>query len=484
MKYAYSYREVRRAETELYVRGTTPAQLMERAGSALADAVFSAMQRRNVPDVLFVCGGGNNGGDGYVAARILFVRGVDAQVLSMANTFSSDCEAAKNAFKGEILGRIPRRRYGIIVDCLFGTGISRPIEGSDRALVEFINASGAYVISCDVPSGLAEGGVAFSPAVRADETLSIGLMKQSLLLAAGADLAGRVTVAEIGLNSDGGAMVLEDADVQTYFPPRPSDCNKGDFGTAAILAGEGSLGASLLAARAALKSGAGYTKLLLPKPLLPSPGSMLAAISPMPACMYREATAGEIGTASALAFGMGAGTGEETYARVEELLKNFRGSLVLDADALNSLAAYGLSTLDEKKCRVVITPHIKEFSRLTGKPVSEVLSGAVGYAKSFANRHGVTVVLKNNRTIITDGTRTVISPTGSPALAKGGSGDVLSGLLAGTLARGLEPFEAAAASCYLLGRAGEIMASEEGEYAPEPSELPSYFARALRSIRA
>ena len=479
MKYAYSNEQMRRADAATIAAGTPSLILMERAGAALAEAVSAAMRARGAGDVLFVCGGGNNGGDGFVAARILQERGEDVAVLCLAKKFSADCEAVRAKYQGEVFGRIPRRRYALIVDCLFGTGLTRAIEGENAALVNFIMGSGAYVIACDLPSGLMEGGIAGSPCVAADETVTMGQCKQALLLADGADYAGRITVADIGISPvEAGAEVWENADVKALFPKRRSNSHKGSYGAACILAGGAYSGAAFLAAGACLKSGAGYTKLCVTGELYPH------AIGKLPAAILREYKAldGDIFASDAIAVGMGSGVSEQLYVYIAELLANYTGTLILDADALNTLSAYGTELLSKHACRVVLTPHPKEFSRLVERPVKEVLADPVGMAKELAARYRVTVLLKNNRSVITDGARVAINPTGSPSLAKGGSGDVLSGILVGTCARGVAPFEAACVASYLLGRAGEIAAREMGEYAPDPTDIIACIAKAQQLL--
>ncbi len=479
MKYAYSNDQMRRFDEAAIASGTPSRTLMERAGEALARAVKEALARTGGGDALFVCGGGNNGGDGFVAARILHKAGEDVAVLCLAKKFSPDCAAVKAKYKGEVLGRIPRRRYAVIADCLFGTGLTRPPEGESAALIAFINGSGAHVIACDLPSGLSAGGIAGEACVRADETVTMGQRKAALLLSDGADMAGEVSVAEIGIPAaEGGAEVWEDGDVARLFPKRPSNTHKGSYGTACLLAGSAYSGAAFLAAGACLRSGAGYTKLCVPPKLYPH------AVGKLPAAVLREYQAldGDILAANAIAAGMGAGVSELLYVHLTELLSTYTGTLILDADALNTLAAYGTEVLKQHACNVILTPHPKEFSRLTGQSVAAILSDPVGAAQAFAAQFGVTVLLKNNRSVITDGARTAINPTGSPALAKGGSGDVLSGLLAGTCARGVAPFEAACAASYLLGRAGEIAAQTWGEYAPDAADVIACIAGAQRSV--
>lgn len=478
MYYAYSNEEAREADRRTIESGVPVRDLMERAGKSLADAVQGAMHRLGVGDALFVCGGGNNGGDGFVAARMLAERGECVSVLCMADRFSAECDRAKGLYRGEVTGRIPKRRYALVVDCLLGTGLSRPPEGDTAALIDFINASGAYVIACDLPSGLTENGIAFASCVRANETVTMGFMKSALLLSDGADTAGKVSVAEIGISSEGGAQVWEDRDVRAYFPKRKSNVHKGSFGSASVLAGGSISGAAFLSAGACLKSGAGYTRLCV------SNRHYAAAVGKLPAAILKEFNAidGEILSSNCLALGMGSGVSEQLYARLVELLPEYSGTLVLDADALTTIATYGAEILKSKSCNVIVTPHPKEFARLTGKSVKEVLASPLSLAKEFAREYGVTVVLKNNRTVITDGARTAINVTGSPALAKGGSGDVLSGLLAGTCARGVLPYEASCVACYLLGRAGEIAAEQMGEYAPCATDIIDCIPAAMKSL--
>ena len=479
MKHSYSNLEMRLSDAACIERGTSSLQLMERAGEALADVVEAAMERLRISDALFLCGGGNNGGDGFVAARLLKERGKEAAVLCLAEKFSKDCAEVKRRFQGEIFNRIPRRRYALMVDCILGTGITRAPEGAAMHLIQ-LTKQADYVISADLPSGLMENGIAAKVCVRADETVTMGLMKNCLLMADGPDVSGKVTVANIGIGpAAAGAFLWEDRDAAAYFPKKKSNTHKGAFGRACLFAAEAQYtGAVFLAAGACLRSGAGYTELVADEPLYS------AAVGKLPACVLRrfEALDGDILSSDCIALGMGAGVSERLYAQIAELMEAYTGTLVIDADGLNTLAKYGVEVLKEKTCRVILTPHPKEFARLSGKSVGEVLSSAAEASKAFAKEYGVVVVLKNNRTLITDGERLAINRTGTPALAKGGSGDVLTGLLAGTCARGIPPYEAACAASYLFGRAGEIAAQQLGEYSVTAEDVISCFGKAVLSI--
>ena len=478
MKYSYTFAQMREADRHtIEDLGVPSLTLMERAGAALRSAVLSAMQRTGAEEALIVCGGGNNGGDGYVAARLLCEAGVQVRVLSLAEKFSPDCEAVKKKYRGEVLGRIPRMRFSFIVDCVLGTGLTREAEGAPAMLIDFINSCGAYVVSADLPSGLMENGIAGAHCVRADETVAMGGLKNALLLQDGADYAGKIVVADIGIESAAlGAEVWEESDVAAYFPRKKSNVHKGTFGKACLIAGsEEYSGAAFLAAGACLKSGVGYTRLCLPESIFPY------AIGRLPACILQpfRSIDGETLGANCITAGMGMGVSEKLYARLVELLPEYTGVLVLDADALNTIAHYGTEILKNKTCRVIVTPHPKEFARLTGKSVGEIEKNALAEAQAFAEEYGVVVLLKGNRTIVTDGIRTAINTEGSPALAKGGSGDVLAGFLAGTCARGVPPFEACCAAAFLCGRAGVLCADEMGEYSPDAQDIIAHLPQAI-----
>lgn len=487
MKKSYSIAEMREAD-ERTIAGECGGDgliLMERAGNFLADVTEKAAVRLKAEKILFVCGGGNNGGDGFVAARILKNRSFRVAVACLAEKFSPSCAAVKSEYDGEIFSALPREGYPLVVDCVLGTGLSRAPEGNSAEAIKWIcdrREGGAYVISADIPSGLGENGRAFSPCVTADETVTMGLYKNALFLQDGADAAGKVVLADIGISSERrGTELYEDRDIRRFFPKRKSNVHKGSFGSCAIFAGVNEYpGAPLLSAGACLRSGAGYT-FLYAKPELYTP-----YIGKLPAVVLKkyEGLNGEILKADCIAVGMGAGNSEELYSFLKKLLPVYEKKLLLDADALNVLAEHGAELLKEAACEIVITPHLKEFSRLSGHTMDEVKENGLFLAQEFAKEYGVTVVLKSNRTVISDGTRTAINLTGSPCLAKGGSGDVLSGILAATWARGAgDGYESAVAACYLFGRCGELAAAEEGEYSPAADDLIGYIGKAILSLQ-
>ncbi len=475
----YSNREAWEEERKVVASGVRTRELMERAGEALAKRVALTMDKLMIKEALFVLGSGNNAGYGFAAARILMEKKKKVKVLCMSEKLSPECAIVKIRYKGEILKQIPQEKYPLIVDCVYGTELKKPAEGECAKLISMINASGAYIISCDVPSGLGENGMAFSPCVYADETIAIGCLKNALLLNEGVDHAGEISVADIGVTYQSeGVEVWEDKDAKAFFPRKQSNVNKGMFGKACIVTSGARMGAAMLAANASLRSGAGYTLLRVPERFC------LTAATALPSCIVEDFNALDDGMLSsdALAIGMGSGVSKGLYSIISQLLTGYRGTLILDADALSVLAEFGLEPLEHKSCEVILTPHPREFARMCNMSVKDVLENSVINAQKFASQYGVTLVFKNNRTLITNGIRTAINFTGSPALAKCGSGDVLTGFLAGTSARGLTPFDAACVACYVFGRAGELAEAEYGQYSPTSSDVAASLPYAIKSL--
>lgn len=472
-------------------KGVLSLTLMERAGHALVKEVQKAFSALGVNEVLVVCGGGNNGGDGFVAARLLSEAGADVQVLCMAEKFSADCAAMKERFKGEVLGRIPRRRYPVILDCIFGTGLSRPVEGQALALIRFINASAAFVIAADVPSGLnGDNGLAMGECVRADVTVCIGGYKHGLFLNDGGEYCGAVVAAEIGIDTSvaAGAFLAEDKDVAAFFPERKRNTHKGSYGKVSIVAGSRAYsGAALLAASAALRGGAGYVELCVPAGMFFAYAGRIPEVILTSFCgeenfVFSEDDLEKILSSQCIVLGMGMGVGLEVYKMIQYLLTRYTGRLVLDADALNSLARYGTDVLKEKKCTVLLTPHVKEFSRLSGLSVPEIVALGADAPREFAEKYGVSVLLKNAVSVLYGGGKTFFNVRGSVCQAKGGSGDVLSGVIGSIAAQGRSPVEAALAGSYLCGVAGELCERQSGQYSVTAGDVIARIPEALQCI--
>ena len=449
------------------------AQLMLRAGTAIAEEAEKAASKGD--DILVVCGTGNNGGDGYVCARLLKERGYNVKVYAMQGAMSDDCKREKDKYNGTYASTIGG---DVIIDCLFGTGLSREVGGGYADAIAAINACGAYVISADIPSGLSgDGGRALGCAVRACKTVAIGAPKAGFFLSDGFDLCGDIVTKDIGICLDKSSFitVCEDSDVARFFPARPRNSHKGTFGTACLVCGSPQyVGAAVLAVSAALRSGCGYVKAVCAE-------EVKAAIAPnYPQTVFSAQW--DLNSA-AIAIGMGCGASRRLYDDMVYLLKNYKGTLIIDADGINSLAACGADVLAQKECGVILTPHAKEFARIAGADVHDVLSDPVGHAAGFAKRYGVTVVLKGTGTVICDGVRTAINARGCSALAKAGSGDMLAGFMCGTVARGLAPFEGAVCAAYIMGAAAELAAADVTEYCATASDILQSIPRAIKAVK-
>lgn len=478
-------------------------ELMERAGKAIAEEAEKLLALRG-GRVLVVCGGGNNGGDGWVAARCLVQSGYEVRVYTLTDKLTSDCAEQRKKFEAlaagiplissaEVCAEFPDDKFDVVIDAVFGTGFHGVPEGKFESAIERMNACGAPILSADIPSGLNGDSGSAVCCVRASFTVAIGEIKRGLLLGEGPDACGKVVRRDIGIElpvpAAGGLCSAED--FKGIFPYKKKNTNKGSFGKAAILAGSLRYsGAPFLTAAAALKCGCGYTQLVLPSELFPyAVGKIPEAIlteapSQDGAFRFDEAFLLELmkGT-NAIAVGMGCGVSEELYKIIEFLLSEFRGTLVLDADALNALSEYGADILCEKTCRVILTPHPKEFARLSGNPIGEVLKNGPTLAHRFASEHGAIVLLKGHTSVITNGKFSVYNTEGTPALAKGGSGDVLSGIIVSLAARGVSAMDSACCGAFLLGRAGMIAAERAGnEYSPCATDVIAALHRAITEI--
>jgi hydroxyethylthiazole kinase-like uncharacterized protein yjeF len=442
---------------------------MERAGRAVADAVCRHPAGSRV---LVACGPGNNGGDGFVAARVLKERGyvVEVVLAGEPSALKGDAAWAASTWPGPVgaLEAADPSRADIVVDALFGAGLARPVEGAAAALIAAINRSGAHVVAVDVPSGIdGTTGAALGIAVEADESVTFFRRKPGHLLMPGRALCGRVRVADIGIRD----AVLSRIDVRSFandpqlwrsaMPAPPRAGHKYDRGHVLVLSGgiEGT-GAARLAARAALRAGAGLVTLAVPSDAL----AVQAAAND--AVMVRRADGPEgwaalvaDGRRNALVLGPAAGVGAQTRARVLNALSSGR-ACVLDADALTSFAgeAAVLAAAIGQAGGVVLTPHEGEFRRLFSDLPEEAESlSKLGRARAAARLSGAVVILKGPDTVIASPCgRAAINHNAPPTLATAGSGDVLSGLLGGLLAQGMPAFEAACAGVWLHGRAAEM----------------------------
>jgi NAD(P)H-hydrate epimerase len=479
--------------------------LMESAGRAVAEAVLERLEPG--AEVVAVCGTGNNGGDGLVAARHLHLLGVPVQVALVGDPANAAKDAATNLSRARLAGvpigdgsfEPPRR--GIVIDALFGTGLSRRVEGAPAFALRRMRAAReeCAIVAVDLPSGLdADTGQPWGDVPEADVTVTLGLPKLGLALEPGRSLAGAVRVARIGIQNtapgvEPAAELWTQAAAGAELPARPAAGHKGTFGHVLVIAGSrGKSGAAALAAEGAGRAGAGLVTIACPLSI----ADILAAkcteamTAPVPDTAEHCFGAASETLLAALArerdvvaLGPGIGTAGETQALVRRLVGALDTPLVLDADGLNALGG-ALSVLKGRRGPSILTPHPGEAARLMGLTAAEVNRDRVGAARALARESGAVVVLKGAATLIASPEgRIVVNATGGPVLATGGTGDVLTGVVAGLLAQGLTPLVAAALGVYLHGFAGDRLAARVGPSGVLAGEVARELPRAAQALR-
>jgi NAD(P)H-hydrate epimerase len=482
--------QMREADRRAIEAGIPSLVLMENAGCR----VVEFLEKNDAPlerqRIVVVCGKGNNGGDGLVIARQLYMRFRPAalHILLAAPPEEFQGDAAANWTMAQALG-IPAsqgieagmRTATLIVDALLGTGLNGPARGRALDLIREMNSGFplAEIVSVDVPSGLhAEG-----ESVRAEYTVTLAAPKTELILPPTCDRAGRVAVAPIGIprafleeESSHWLNLVEPGMFARFFAPRERGAHKGSFGHVLVLGGaQGKGGAAAMAGSAALHSGAGLVTVAADL------RERATVTSLMPELMTSDWDDG-VGDRDVLAIGPGLGREPEAEAHARYQFSNAAVPAVVDADALNALATTALNASGHLR---VLTPHPGEMARLCGTSVVAVQSDRVGTARRFATERACVVVLKGQRTVIAlpDG-NVFINPTGTPAMATAGSGDILTGIIAGLLAQFPKDAEdAVLAAVWLHGRAGELGAAELGEQSLTATDLLRYLPRAMRELR-
>ena len=498
--------QIRQLEESCAKIGLSADILMENAGKAVAEEVKRILGGTDQRHVLFLVGPGNNGGDGLVAARhlgdwgakvtvyLLGRRGADDPNLTLVRERGISCvEAAKDEGLSQFNQSLASA--DAVIDALFGTGTARPFSGHVLSVLDRVNKAKKKrpkwrIIALDLPSGLNADSGAVDPAtLYADYTITLGCPKPGLFNFPGAERVGKLTVADIGMpeNLAEGATseYLTGEWVRSVLPERPLQANKGSFGRVLVVAGSMNyIGAAYLACSGAIRVGAGLVTLAATPTLqsilaakltevtyLPLPESRPGVVSPEAARLIFQ----QLESYNVLLLGCGLGQSQEVVRLVRSILvprqRRELPALVLDADALNTLANtprwWQQLTTD-----AIVTPHLGEMARLTGMAVAEIQADRLEMTKKWAAEWHKTVVLKGAYTVIASPEgKAVISPVANPGLASAGSGDVLTGAIAGLVAQGLPLFEAAAAGVYLHGEAGELVKARLGDAGMVASDL-------------
>ena len=488
--------------------------LMERAGAGAANFIQHRFGPLRGKSITILCGKGNNGGDGLVVARLL--RQLQARVtvflLAPATDLSRNAivmyrrwlraggKSSTREFRSSEQAKPILVSSDLIVDALLGTGLSATVTGAYREAIQLMNQAGRPIIAIDMPSGIhADNGTILGQAVRATATVTFGLPKLGLYVGPGIDHAGTIHVVDIGIPTaytdalDTRIILVTSEQVANALPPRRASSHKGTYGHAGILAGSvGKTGAAALAARAALRMGTGLVTVAIPSSVNDILEAKLLEAMTMPLPETKARTLARSGfdrvlafmqARTAIAIGPGLSTHPETVELIQSLMKHLDRPTVLDADALNALASRA-SLLTECKTPPILTPHPGEMARLEVEATSQsVNADRIGTAKRFARERGVFLVLKGARTVIarSDGLL-AICPTGNPGMATAGTGDVLTGMIVGLLAQGVQSWEAACAATYLHGAAGDLAAQQLGQASMLAGDLIAHIPYALQAI--
>jgi len=504
-------REIDRLTIEKF--GVPSLKLMERAGEGIAQAVVDQFNKLAKGGVLIVAGKGNNGGDGFVVARLLKKKRYPCEVVLLARRedLSGDAKHNLKAFlkiKGKVTeinadqpSRLAQSFKGkaLLIDAILGTGIKSEVRGLLADAIRLMNDSGLPIVAVDNPSGLnTETGNPLGVAIHADVTVALGFAKLGQVIYPGVKYVGDLIVADIGLDQRALHEVAPQTEILTYrevrqlVPWREPDSHKGTYGHLLVVAGSrGKTGAAIMACHAAMRTGAGLVTLAAPRSLNNIFASNLLEVMTEPlrdnANEEMELLSDDdwrrlLDRKSALIFGPGIGVTDATRNTMRWLLRNLDLPWVIDADGLNNLAL-DIERLRHAKTPPVLTPHPGEMARLIGSDTASVNRDRVATANAFALKHRCHVVLKGARTAIaTAEGKVFINPTGNPGMASGGMGDVLAGILGALLAQGFTPEDAMKLGVYLHGFVADGIAAARGEIGLIASDVIEGLPTGLRDL--
>ena len=476
--------------------GVPSLELMEHAAQACVQVLED--EKVDLSHVCVVCGSGNNGGDGFAIARILQNNRYSVETFGVGNPehYTEETQEQMHRLQecgGKITYGMPQEdSYSVVIDAVFGVGLSRKVEGRYRQVIEQMNRMRGTKFAVDIPSGLsATTGCILGCAFKADYTVTFQLKKIGLELSQGRTMAGRVIVPDIGISTDS---ICEDQEIvrtagkdiyRKMLPDRPEDSNKGTYGRLLVIAGsKGMAGAAYLNAHAAYMIGAGLVRIYTSS----DNREILQTLLPEAiATTYEEYNKEELLSlltwADSVCIGSGLGMSRLSEKILKTVIEYVKVPCLIDADGLNLLAENKNYLNQMAERRFVITPHMKEMSRLTGTPVEELKADRIQILKDFISRYRITCVLKDSRTLIASEEKGIrMNLTGNSAMAKAGSGDVLAGVISGWMVQGKEAEDAAELGTYIHGLSGDLAKFEKGVYSVMARDLIEYISKALMKL--
>jgi hydroxyethylthiazole kinase-like uncharacterized protein yjeF len=500
--------------TAIEVLGIPGVVLMENAGRGATEVMWHYFPGLEGKRVAVLAGGGNNGGDGFVIARHLWQKRVAVKVYLLKKRENYEGDAKVNLeiiekigvqveeyFDNKSLAGLKRRlaQADLLVDAILGTGLNAPVRGFYREIIDMVNELERPVLAVDLPSGLsATSGVPLGVCVQASVTATFGLPKVGQLVTPGCKYVGHLEVVDIGLPrsvteaAEPPGLWLEASDLAPLLRSRSLVSHKGSFGHVLVVGGSvGKTGAAAMAGLGAARAGAGLVTLAVPTSLHGLMEVKVTEVMTEPLAETADQTVATVALPrlyallkgkQALALGPGLSVDAETVEVVLDLVKNCPCPIVIDADGINALVNR-LDALKRARAPLILTPHPGEMGRLVKCSAEEVQNKRLSLVQSFSEQYGVTLVLKGARTLVGGhGGRLAINSTGNPGLASGGTGDVLTGLIAGFLAQGLSPFDAACAGVYCHGKAADRLARRWGDRGMLATDLLPEIPVILKSL--
>lgn len=472
-------KQIKAVEERAFQNEFTEEGLMKCAGTACFNKIVKRYgDRLKKSSVAVLCGNGKNAGDGFVIAKLLCDTGVNAVIViadkmpELREPLMYYNEALESGVNTALFADYDFD-CDFIIDCLFGIGFHGEPREPFCSVFDAVNSSGAVVISIDTPSGTDAATGEVVKAVKADYTIAISTLKYAHILPPANEYCGEICVVNIGIPEkyydNNYAHTITASDVKSGFEKRLKNSHKGSFGRQLNICGSYSMpGAAVICAKAALKTGVGLLECLFPKSVYPVMTSHLIQPIFKPVCENESKTISigamndvmqSVEGADCVAIGCGIGNNDDTQVITSQVIKNSSVPIVLDADGINSAVPF-IDIIKDRKAPLVITPHPAEMARLIGESTEYVQSNRIDIAKAFAKENDCVVVLKGANTIVTDGSQVFVNTTGNAGMAMGGTGDMLTGMLASFIAQGLSPLQAAKSAVYIHGLCGDITAEE------------------------
>lgn len=492
MKEVIKVNQMREADAKTIASGIEGKELMLKA----ALGVYNSYNWNGKIGIF--CGGGNNAGDGYALAVILHRNGYDVEVVLVSEKFSEDGLYYFNLCKELDINIINFHNeltsYDIYVDALLGTGFKGVPREKILDCIKLINSLDKPIISIDINSGLNGDNGLCDMAVKSKKTVSVGYLKPGLLLNQAKDIVGELVNVDIGIKTDEKTMkLLEEKDVKDFLKPRLNLSNKGTYGYVGIMGGSANYpGAVRLAnlGQVALRSGCGVARVIVPSEIYE-----LIFNNVLETTVYKISSADgkmifneeeitySLKGLKVLSVGVGWGECDEYKKILTHILNNYDIPVIIDADGINTLAKMDLDILNQTKCKVILTPHLKEFSRLTGYSVKEIMEESLKLVSEFVAKYNVTLLLKGPTTIVADKENIYLINTGNSGMATAGSGDVLTGIITGLLGYHFEDItKTTAIGAYINGFAGDLAAKKYGEMGMLSSDTASFVAIVLKTL--